>query len=40
MTLKEIKKLHDASGLCSGDLRLDQDTMIKSLELLEKTLKN
>lgn len=40
MTLKQIKELHEGSGLCSNDLRLDQDTMIKSLELLEKTLNN
>jgi len=36
MTLKQIKELHSNNGVNSDDLRLKQDTMISSLELLEK----
>ena len=38
MTLREIKRLHESKGLPSKDLRLDQDTMIKTLNLLERVL--
>jgi len=36
MTLKQIKELHSNNVVNSDDLRLNQDTMISSLELLEK----
>lgn len=38
MTLKEIKALHDNKALCSKDLKLDQDTMLKTLEILEAAI--
>ena len=40
MTLKKTKELHEKNGLNSDGLRLNQDAMISSLELLEKTLNN
>jgi len=36
MTLGEIKKLHEEHGVCDKSLKLDQDTMISTINIINQ----
>lgn len=36
MTLGQIKKLHEEHGVCDKPLKLDQDTMISTINIINQ----
>lgn len=40
MTLGQIKKLHEEHGVCGKSLKLDQDTMISTINIINQKTKS